>query len=169
MNHIQKLLALFAGTLFLAACGGGGGGTPVTTKTATVAFNVISTAKLPAPVQGVTLTATLPTGTTVATDAGSKSISSSALLVGSGITSTNKQVFGSYSAGKVTITVVNPDDSFRGGELAKLTLSYQSTTTLTAGDFAAPALSMATGHDTTTHSDMDLIGKLRAALGVTFN
>lgn len=171
MNHIQRLLAASAGTLLLAACGGGGGGStpPVTTKTATIAFNVVSTAKLPAPVQGVQLTATLPAGTTVATDAGTKAISTSALVAGSGITSANKQVFGNYSGGKVTITVVTPEDTFRGGELAKLTLSYQSTTTLAAGDFAAPTLSQAFGHDTTTSSDMDLLGKLQAALGVTFN
>jgi len=190
MNHIEKTLALSALTLLLAACGGGGGGgggttaggggggggTTTTTKSATIAFNIISTAKLPAPIQGVTLVARLPAGTTVATDAGSNTISSTALVSGSGISDPSKLVYGTYSAAanKVKIGIITTTTTFRGGELAKLTVTYPSIIAFTATDFSAlntPSfpLFQAAGDDTVTHSVFDLSSKLQTSLGITFN
>lgn len=187
MNQLHKLITMCAITTMLAACGGGGGGSSAgggggdggggssTTKTATVAFSVISTAKLPAPVQGITLVALLPAGTNVATDAGSHTISASALTVGSGISDPNLLVYGSYSAAanKVKIGIVSTSTNLRGGEFARLTVSYPATSTLTASDFTTPNTPafpsfQAAGSDG-SNSIFDLSGKLAASLGVTFN
>jgi hypothetical protein len=179
MNHILKTFPLIASALLLAACGGGGGGSSApaaTTKTATVAFNVVSTAQLPVPVQGVVLAAFLPVGTSVATDPGTNVISAAALATGSGITSPNRIVFGSYSAAirKVKITVATTEDTFRGGEFAKLTVSFPSTVTLASADFItlnSPSFPLfdSAGFDAVAHSTVDLTSKLNASLGVTFN
>ena len=187
MNHLHKLVTMCAITTVLAACGGGGGGSSAgggggggdgggggTTKTATVAFTAVSTATLPAPIQGITLVALLPAGTSVATDAGSHTVSASALTVGSSISDPNLLVYGSYSAAanKVKIGIVSTSTSFRGGEFARLTVSFPSTSTLTASDFTAPNTPVpsfqAAGSDG-SNSIFDLGGKLAASLGVTFN
>jgi len=187
MNRHAKKFALFVVTLFLAACGGGGGsssggsggggGGPVTTRTATVAFSVVSTAKLPAAIQGVTLIAALPPATTVSTDPGRNTITASTLSVGSGITDPNLLLYGTYSAAanKVRIGIVAASNStFRGGEFARLSVSYPSTTTLTLSDFTnanTPAfpLFQAAGFDAVVHSIFDMTGQLKASQGVTFN
>ncbi len=188
MKHMRNILSLLAVTLLLSACGGGGGGSGVpagggggggtgsAAKTATVAFSVVSTASLPAPVQGITLIAVLPAGTSVATNAGSHGISSSALTIGSGISDPNLLVYGTYSAAanKVKIGLASTNGTFRGGEFARLTVQLPSAVSLAAGDFTSanlPAfpLFQAAGDDGATHSVMDLSGKLRASLGVTFN
>jgi hypothetical protein len=181
MNQILKAIIPSALLLSLTACGGGGGGTsanqtpPSTSKTATISFSVISTARLTAPVQGVQISALLPAGVTVATDAGSTTLSSAALATGNGITSANRQVYGTYSAAirKVKITVVTTEDTFRGGEFAKLTVSYPATTTLTTTDFTsanAPLFPFfEAGGYVLGSGSVDLTGKLRASLGVVFN
>ncbi len=177
MNHIQKILSLLSLALILTACGGGGGGgsTPATSKTATLSFSVISTAQLSAPVQGVQLSAWLPVGVTVATNAGSSTLSSTVLAAGSGITSANRQVYGSYSAAirKVKITVVTTEETFRGGEFAKLTVSYPVATTLTTNNFTslnAPSFPFfEAGGYVVGSGNVDLTNKLRASLGVVLN
>lgn len=128
MRQIQKTPAVFALVFTLSACGGGGGATTqsnnqqCTIKTATISFNVFSTSRLAAPVQGVQLSAYLPDGVTVSTVASSTILSSASLTAGSGIISANRQVYGSYSAPihKVKISVVTTEDTFRIGEFAKL-------------------------------------------------
>lgn len=177
MKSMKKALTILAISL-LSACGGSGGGSSdgsnnggggTTTKTATVAFNIVSTATLPAPVQAVSLVAVLPAGTTVATNTGTTEISSTALAVGSGFPS--PVVLGTYSAAvnKVKLAVLSPNSTARGGEVARLTVSYPSTTTLTAGQFAAPTVTSSAGADPGSNSILDLTGKLRAFLGITFN
>lgn len=190
MNRLHKLMTMCAVTTLLAACGGGGGGSSAggggdgggggggggTTKTVTVAFSVVSTATLPAPVEGIVLVAKLPAGTNVATKAGSHELDVPATLaVGSGISSTNMLVYGTYSAAanKVKIGLVSLNSSFRGGEFARLTVSYPSTSTLTASDFTAantPAfpLFQVAGSDSPNNA-FDMSDKMAASLGVTFN
>lgn len=192
MRHLKNKLPLLALALLLTACGGGGGGAPssannpgtggggnggggdgggggVTTKTATVAFNLISTATLSAPVQAVSLVAVLPAGTSVATNTGSSEISSSAITVGSGFPS--PVILGTYSAAvnKVKLAVLSPGGTARGGEVARLTVTYPSTTTLTAGQFADPTITSSAGADPGSNSILDLTAKLRAFLGITFD
>lgn len=179
MNHVLKAIIPLSLFLILTACGGGGGTTPSPPppipKTATISFSVISTARLTAPVQGVQLSAYLPVGVTVATNVGSTTLSSAALTVGSGITGANRQVYGSYSAPirKVKITVATTEDTFRGGEFAKLTVSYPATITLTVTDFSslnAPSFPFfEAGGYVVGSGSVDLTGKLRASLGVVFN
>lgn len=148
-----------------------GTGVPVTTKTATLAFSVSSAAALTTPVQGVTITAILPAGTSVATNTASTVISNSALSAGSAFSGQNLQLSGTFAAdtGKVSITVATTADTFQGGEIAKLAVHFPSTATLAAADFAAPTLVQAAGFNLATHSTVDLTGQLQAALGVTFN
>ena len=190
MRHLKNKLPLLALALLLTACGGGGGGAPssannpgtggggnggggggggATTKTATVAFNLISTATLPAPIQAVSLVAVLPAGTSVATNTGSNEISSSALTVGGGFPS--PVILGTYSAAvnKVKLAVLSPGGTARGGEVARLTVTYPSTTTLTAGQFADPTITSSAGADSGSNSILDLTTKVRAFLGITFN
>jgi len=182
MKNVPMMLPLLALILALAGCGGGGGATsqdvnpPQSTgKSATISFSVLSTARLTAPVQGVQLSAFLPEGVTVATTAGSSTVSSTALITGVGITSSNRQIYGTYSAPirKVKITVATTEETFRGGEFAKLSVNYPSTINLTANDFASanePTVPFfqAAGYVVGTGS-VDLTGKLRASLGVLFN
>lgn len=148
-----------------------GAGVQVTTKTATLAFSVSSTTALSAPLQGLTLTAILPAGTSVATNTASTVISSSALSAGSAFPGQNLQLSGTFAADtrKVSITVATTADTFQGGEIAKLAVHFPSTTTLAAADFAAPTLVQAGGFNLATHSTVDLTGQLQASLGVTFN
>jgi len=181
MNHIQKMISLLAVAVMMTACGGGGGGGSAagggtTTKTATVAFNLVSTAKLPGVVQGITLIALLPAGTTVTTDAGKNTISASALTAGSGLNDPSPVVYGTYSAAanKVKIGILAPNSTSRGGEYARLTVSYLSTTTLAANNFtdanlpAFPLFQVA-GYDVSTSSVLDLTTKMKTTLGITFN
>lgn len=148
-----------------------GTGVPVTTKTATLAFSISSATALSTPVQGLTLTAILPAGTTVATNTGSTAISSSALMAGSAFPAQNLQLTGTFAADtrKVSIQAVTTGDTFQGGEVAKLVVRFPSTTTLAAADFAAPTLVQAAGFNLATHSTVDLTSQLQAALGITFN
>ena len=143
-----------------------------TTKTATVAFSVSSLAPLTVPVQALTVTAILPAGVTVATNAGTTDISAAALAFGSAITAPNSKlvsgIFDAYTR-KVTITVTTMGDTFLGGEFAKLTVSFQSPPILTAADFGAATLFEATGYDLVNQSTVVLTSNLQAALGVTFN
>lgn len=144
----------------------GTGVTTPTTKTATLAFSATSTAALSVPVQGLTLSATLPVGATVDTITGSTAITSTALTAAG----PNMQVSGTFAADtrKVQIIVAMTTETFAGGKLVDLTVDFPSTSTLTAADFSATLL-QAGGFDTVTHSNVDLTGKMQAALGVTFN
>lgn len=180
MNNIQKVVASLSLTLSLAACSGGGGTaineTPQpASKTATISFSIISTARLTAPVQGVQLSAYLPVGVNVVTDPGTTILSSGTLTFGSGLTSANRQVYGSYSAPirKVKIIVVTTEETFRSGEFAKLTVSYPETTILSANDFTSintPSFpSFEAGGYVVGSGSVDLTTKLRASLGVVFN
>ena len=143
----------------------GTGVTPIT-KTATVAFSATNTAALPVPVQGLSLTTTLPVGATVDTVVGSNAITSTALTAAG----PNMQVTGTFTADtrKVQIIVVMTTDTFTGGKLADLTVDFPSASTPAASAFAVQLL-QAGGFDATTHSNIDLTGKMQAALGVTFN
>jgi hypothetical protein len=180
---LQKAITLLSLTVTLTACGGGGSSSNYSSyqsqqpagKTATVSFIIVSTARLGASVQGVQLSAYLPVGVAVATEAGSTAVSSTALTSGSGITSPTRQVIGSYSADvrKVKIIVATTEDTFRGGEFAKVKVSYPAASILTADDFVlanSPSFPSfeAAGYVVGSGS-IDLTSKLKVSLGVSFD
>jgi hypothetical protein len=137
-----------------------------TTKTATVAFSATSAAPLSVPLQGITLSSTLPVGASVDTVTGTNTITTTALTAAG----PNMQVSGTFAADtrKVQITVVMTTDTFAGGKVADLTMDFPATSTPTAADFSATLL-QAGGFNATTHSSVDLTASMQVALGVTFN
>lgn len=141
----RKLLGmlLLIGLLITCGCGGGGdtvvnvGGSQPTK--AVISFSLISTATLPFRLNGVRISATLPTGFTVAT---AGSAITSGLEAGSAtinVVNTNLfPIFGSYSApNRVTLIIAdstNAQVGFGPGEMVRLTGSLVVGTTVTESD-----------------------------------
>lgn len=176
----MKKITLFSllslvGLMQITGCGSGsGGGAIATEKTAVVSFSVMSTSRLPFRIEGVQLSALLPSGVTVVTDPASNKITSGSLVGGS--TTANALVFGSYSAPiqKVKIDVAQVNPGFGPGEFARLTCNVVPGTTLTESDFVnkfAPSFAFkATYYDSVAGQNVDLYpGKLQApTIKVTF-
>lgn len=169
MKRLLLVIALSVSTLsMLSACGNNEPfQTPVAPiqSQAVVAFSVVSTSTLPVGISGLMVRANLPAGATVATDpANAKLISSAALAYGSAVTAhANNQIYGSYSAGAtgklVRITVLTPNQEYRNGEFAKLTITPS---TLSLADFTAinstPLAAVVGGFDPVAGSTVDLSG-----------
>lgn len=168
---MKRLLLLAASSLsalvLLSACGNEpfmAPPAPILSGSA-VSFSVISTATLPVGITAIQARAVLPSSVTVYTDpANPKQINAASLAYGSAITThANNLIYGSYSAGAasniVKITVMTPNQEFRMGEFAKLTV----VTTLSLADFRAanvsPLIALVGGYDAVAGSTIDLSGK----------
>lgn len=184
----NTILGLFCSLFILqvTGCGGGPGDNsqaPVTStqKTAVITFSIMSTNRLPVRINGIEITAYLPSGVTVPTESTTPSqVSASALAAGSAVTgaiSTSNYVFGSYSASSRKINIFVADSSgaqsgFGPGSFAQLTCNVTNGTTLTGNDFVIlnnpfPHLK-AIGYDPASRSSIDLTSYLTPSLEVTF-
>lgn len=171
MNQFIRFALLSLTVIGLAACGGGGSGASVTgpQRTATVNFAILG--NYSAPISGVSITARLPEGVSVALDGTSN------VLQQPGLSSTKGLAFGSYSAGirQVDLGVVNLTTSIGYGTFATLRLTVLPGYTLSAESFRAlntpfpgfkavandPILGVVT-------TDTTLAGRITPSLDVTF-
>lgn len=171
MNQIIRFALLSATLLGLAACGGGGSGATVTgpQRTATVSFAILG--NYSSPISGVSISARLPQGVSVALDGTSHTLQQP------GLSSTKGLAFGSYSAGirQVDLGVVNLNQSIGYGTFATLQLTVQPGYTFSAQDFRAlnspfPAFK-AVANDPNlgvVTTDTTLAGRITPSLDVTF-
>jgi hypothetical protein len=161
-------LVMLAATSMLAGCGSGGSnGTNSTT--AVVAFSLVSTARLPQRISGVTIAIHLPTGVSVQTDtANPKQISSTVLVAGSAMASIPSIILGSYSsAGRMVriVSTTNVTSGFGPGEYARLTCLVAHGVTITESGLTTlntpPVMFKVAGFDATTNSTVDLTNLLQ--------
>lgn len=171
--HTVFLLFL---SMQLYGCGGNDQALPQ--KTAVVTFGITSTARLTAPINGIKVVAQLPAGVTVATDPVDPRI----MVIGpsglTGIKTSASVQFARYSA-SVRQVIFDVTDSSGGqsgiglGDFARLTCSVNQGITLTEKDFLTlntplPKFSVFGFDPTATVNPVDLSGKTRSTLKVTF-
>ncbi|MBI5447010.1 MAG: hypothetical protein HY900_38060 [Deltaproteobacteria bacterium] len=171
MRYTQRWLSLWCAiALLVAGCGDGGGGSGrfddgKLGANNSVSFSVRSAngGALDAPVQAVTLSATLPEGTTVATVPGSNTIAPEALTAGGGLTSPSKTVSGSVTGRVVNIAVATPEEPAipAGGDLEIAELKVNAPGTAPFDSANVPCtISQAVGFSTVTRSTVDLTANL---------
>jgi len=127
LRGLLSLISLAA----LFGCGGGGSGATVTgqQRTATVSFAILG--NYTSPITGVSITAKLPEGVSVALDGTTHNLQQPGLGSSKGL------VFGSYSASirTVDIAVVNLSQNIGYGTFATLQLNVLPGYTLSADSF----------------------------------
>lgn len=144
-RSINVIIAM-TGMILIAGCGSGGSGGGATDKTVVVAFSLVSSAQLPARINGVNISAILPVGVTVPMDTvNPKQISATALVAGSAVTilpADGSAVLGSYSSAgrlvRISVTWTGaPQTGFGPGEVARLTCTAAAGTTVTSSELTA--------------------------------
>lgn len=171
------LIALAFTTLY--GCGGGGdggGSTPITDSyvfpagKATITFSAMSTATLPAPVNGIDFSLTLPAGMSLTTaDGTSGQIDSTTITSGSALTGTSL-AYGSYSTStrRAHLSMATTSSSYRSGEFLRLTCTVAANTSITLGSLKSGSpvtITEAVGYDTTTESTVLLTDKVKVTIG----
>jgi len=160
-------LLILAGTTLISGCGDGG---KSNSTTAVVAFSIVSTAQLPARINGVNIAIILPEGVSAPTDATDpKQIAATALAAGSAMDSipdAGKLVMGSYSsAGRLVRIVALGPSGFGPGEYARLTCVADPGVIVSENGITQlntpPVTFRVTGYDADTHSSVDLTSLLR--------
>lgn len=138
---------------------------------ATLVFSVVSSEPLDSPVSGIDLAVTLPHGMSVTTDSGASGmIAASAITPGSKFTGTNLS-FGTYSAssGKIRLNMATASNSYRSGELFRLTCAVGPDTQISLTDVKAlnsPVLILkAVGYDAAAGTTVLLNNRLRVTIG----
>ena len=178
MKMNVKWLGAVLVLMALYGCGGGGGGGGdgggavddsyvFPAGKATITFSAMSTATLPAPISGIDVTLTLPTGMSVATTSGQ--IETASLTPGSALTGTNL-AYGSYSnaTGVTILSMVTTSDNYRQGEFLRLTCIVAANTGITLGSLKSTSpvtVVKAVGYDAATSSTVVLTNKLKVTLG----
>lgn len=179
MNTIQKLkLAVpFLVIATLSGCGDDDGGGAITDAyvfpagRATLTFIAMSTAQLPAPINGVDFSIVLPQGMSVTTqNGGSGQIDNTTVIPGSALTGTNL-AYGSYSAStrKAYLAMATTSSTYRSGEFLRLFCTVAPDTRITLGSLKAlnspTAVTKAVGYDSSTTSTVQLTGKVSVTIG----
>lgn len=158
----------------LAGCGGGGssggGDAPLAQKTATITFGVMSTATLGGvPINGIHVVAKIPAGVTVATDPANPRVISGGLA---GLKTNGSLPFGRYSATtrEVVFDVIDTGNQsgIGFGDFARLTTTVMSGTNLSAEQFPLPGYKVSGYDPNAAVNPVDLTGKTKPALKVTF-
>ena len=168
LKRVSKSYLLLSACLALAGCGGGSGPESSTQqKTANLTFGILSTATLQGvPINGIHVTATLPAGMTIITDAGNRQITSGFTPLKSNV---SFPILGRYSATtrQVVFDVYDTSTDQSGigfGDFATLTGTVPAGTPAPEeGDFH---LSMeATGYSySAADGIVDLTGKTRPTI-----
>jgi len=171
MNKLIRFALLTFSLISLAACGGGGSGAAVTgpQKTATVSFAILG--NYSSPISGVSISARLPEGVSVALDGTTHNLQQPGLASAKGL------AFGTYSASirQVDLGVVNLNQSIGYGTFATLQLTVLPGYTLSAQSFRAvntpfPGFK-AVANDPNlgvVSTDTTLAGRITPSLDVTF-
>ena len=144
MRTIFKMASVLLLSMAFYGCGGGGGGGnaggPLSDSDvfpagkATLTFTVSSTEELAVPISGIDFTITLPTGMTVATEAGSttgkiktEDVSASPTLSGTNL------AYGTYlsTSGNTDLVMATTSDKFKIGEFLRLTCTVAPNSNIT--------------------------------------